>query len=85
MSNQKFEPKQGAFDLKPTPICLDEPLRGERDIALHRRLYCGHYGGCLNQSVREGWAGFSCMSCPLRDLTAQGPRSEPFAHERHTE
>jgi hypothetical protein len=70
------------FVLTPTPTELDAPLRGEQDIAAHRRLYCGHYSGCLNQSVREGWAGFSCMRCPLRDLASHGPGSEPFAQQR---
>ena len=84
MRNEKLvmEPKQEQFLLRPSPMCLDMPLRGERDIAQHRRLYCGHYGGCLDQSVREGWAGFSCMHCPLRDLAHQRPGSEPFAHQR---
>lgn len=76
------EIKKSAFMLTPTPTQLDAPLRGERDIAAHRRLYCGHYGGCLNQSVHEGWAGFSCLRCPLRDLAHHGLHTEPFAQQR---
>ena len=81
----KMEAKQETFLLRPSPTCLDMPLRGERDIAQHRRLYCGHYSACLDQSVREGWAGFSCLHCPLRDLASGGPRSEPFAQQRRSQ
>ena len=45
--------------LKPNPVQHEEPLRGEADIAQHRRLYCGHYSRCLDVSVREGWSGFT--------------------------
>ena len=68
--------------LKPSPVPMETPLRGEQDIAQHRRLYCAHYGACLDQSVREGWAGFSCLHCPLRDYASPGPRSEAFARQR---
>lgn len=74
--------KTDHFRLKPAPTPLESPLRGERDIARHRRLYCGHYNGCLSQSVRQGWAAFSCLHCPLRDYAGDGPGSEPFAHQR---
>ncbi len=70
------------INLKPTPVPLESPLRGEQDIAQHRRLYCGHYSRCLDQSVREGWAGFTCLHCPLRDYASAGPGSEPFARQR---
>jgi len=68
--------------LKPTPVPLESPLRGEQDIAQHRRLYCAHYGACLDQSVREGWSGFTCLHCPLRDYASPGPGSEAFACQR---
>jgi len=70
---------------KPEPSPLDGPLRSEADVARHRRLYCGHYDRCLSQSVREGWGGFSCMHCPLRDQATQGLAPEPFADQRHSE
>lgn len=75
-----IEVKSTGFIPRPNPVSFDAPLRGEADIAMHRRLYCGHYSNCLNQSVHEGWAGFSCTHCPLRDYASNGPRSEPFAH-----
>lgn len=84
MRNEKLETdlKDQPLTMRPTPTSLETPLRGEADIAAHRRLYCGHYGNCLNLSVREGWAGFSCMHCPLRDYATGGPGSEAFASQR---
>ncbi len=86
MRNEKslIETKPGTFFLRPSPTCLDTPLRGEREIEHHRRLYCGHYSACLDQSVREGWPGFTCLNCPLRDLASGGPGTEPFAFQRRT-
>lgn len=57
--------------LKPTPTELDGPLRSERDIARHRRLYCVHYAGCLDESINKSWGGFSCMRCPISELTGE--------------
>lgn len=73
------------FSLQPTPTPLDSALHSERDIAKHRRLYCGHYNNCLSLSVREGWAGFTCLNCPLKDLAVEGLTSEPFAHQRRNQ
>ena len=70
---------------KPEPRPLEGALRTEADIALHRRLYCGHYDGCLSRSVHESWGGFTCMHCPLRDQASQGLSVEPFADRRHGE
>jgi hypothetical protein len=84
LRNEKTAPEANRqnFMLRPTPTSLETPLRGEEDIAQHRRLYCGHYSNCLNLSVREGWSGFSCMHCPLRDHAIERPGSEGFAHQR---
>lgn len=71
--------------LKPEPMQLKAPLRNEEDVLQHRRLYCGHYDQCLNQSVYSGWAGFSCSRCPMRDQVVQSPNSEPFAHQRRSQ
>ena len=68
--------------LKPEPMKLKGPLRSEAEVLEHRRLYCGHYDQCLNESVYSGWAGFSCTRCPMRDLGVKSPSSEPFAHQR---
>ena len=75
--------KTPAF-LQPEPMQLKAQLRSDADVAQHRRLYCGHYDQCLNQSVYAGWAGFSCTRCPMRDLGVQTPSSEPFAHQRRS-
>ncbi len=84
MRNEKvvLEVNNPHFILKPTPMSMEAPLRGEEDIETHRRLYCGHYSNCLDVSVREAWPGFTCMHCPLRDLASHGPGSEPFARGR---
>jgi hypothetical protein len=70
--------------LAPAPMQLKAQLRSDEDVLQHRRLYCGHYDQCLNQSVYSGWAGFSCSRCPMRDLAVQGATSEPFAHQRRS-
>jgi hypothetical protein len=70
--------------LRPSPTSLDTPLRDEADILVHRRLYCGHYSGCLDHSCREGWVGFTCLHCPLRDHPTAGNDHERFAHERRS-
>lgn len=59
---------------KPEPAELDSPLRGERDIARHRRLYCAHYDGCLDHSIAAGWESFSCVRCPLSEEADKAPR-----------
>jgi hypothetical protein len=74
--------KPATLSLTPSPSPLESPLFSEKDILQHRRLHCGHYNGCLNQSVREGWGGFSCMHCPLRDAPVEGLDRELFAHDR---
>jgi hypothetical protein len=84
--NEKLVAHQEArtpqLELRPMPTSLDVPLRGEADIAVHRRLYCAHYGACLDQSVKQGWTGFTCLRCPLRDTATASPGSEPFARQR---
>ncbi len=80
--NEIETPNAPFMALKPNPVQLESPLRGEADIAQHRRLYCGHYSRCLDVSVREGWSGFTCLHCPLRDFASGGPRSESFARQR---
>ncbi len=57
---------------KPAPTPLDGPLRSEKDISTHRRIYCGHYHQCLNESIRRGWAAFTCVRCPI----SEGPGKE---------
>lgn len=73
------------LDLRPNPVSLEGPLRSERDVAQHRRLYCGSYDRCLDHSVQEGWDGFTCTHCPLRDLAGNSPGSTSYAHQRYGE
>ncbi|HEY0881879.1 MAG TPA: hypothetical protein VGD87_10140 [Archangium sp.] len=68
--------------LQPTPTSLEGPLRSERDVAQHRRLYCSHYEKCLDRSVAEGWDGFTCTHCPLQAIADEGPGSLPYARAR---
>ncbi len=44
---------------------------------------CPHYGGCLNESVEQGWESFSCLQCPIAPKAEVVPH-EPgsYAHER---
>lgn len=69
---------------QPEPVPLDSPLRGEKDIARHRRLYCSHYDRCLDHSIAQGWQSFSCTMCPLSEAAAKGPSTAvPFATARN--
>lgn len=77
--------KNRRFILKPEPAGLPDLLRSEDDIALHRRLDCGHYDGCLTQSVRENWVSFTCRHCPLRDVARPAARQNELAHQRISE
>lgn len=80
-----MEMKNRKFILMPAPTPLDGPLRTEADVATHRRLYCGNYDRCLDESVRQGWAGFTCMHCPLRNVAGHGLPVAPFADQRRRE
>jgi hypothetical protein len=71
--------------LMPAPVAMEGALRTDEEVARHRRLYCSHYDGCLDLSVREAWGGFSCLQCPLKDVAGHGPAHEPFAHQRRAE
>ena len=75
-------PGKGAIILFPLPTRLEGPLLTEREIDTHRRPHCVRYNACLDRSVREGWGGFSCARCPLRDAAPPGLSSERFAHHR---
>lgn len=75
-------PPAATAHLVPTPTSLEGPLRSERDVLTHRRLYCAHYDRCLDRSVHEGWDGFTCTHCPLQRFASDGPGSRPYAHQR---
>lgn len=66
--------KNPLLTLKPEPSQLESVLRGEQDIATHRRLYCHHYDGCLDHSIAAGWQSFSCIHCPLSEVADKQPR-----------
>ena len=68
--------------LRPMPTELDGPLRSERDIAKHRRLYCPFYDRCLDESIRLDWQGFSCARCPLCETVGRAPGPGSFAQQR---
>jgi hypothetical protein len=38
-----------------------------------RRVFCKHYGQCLDWSVARGWRGFSCLHCEDHRPTDQRP------------
>ncbi len=71
--------------LKPEPTALEATLRGEEEIAKHRRLYCAHYDGCLNASIASGWQSFSCTRCALSPYAENSPRLATFAHDRRND
>lgn len=66
----------------PSPVPFLGALSTDLELARHRRPYCAHYSACLDRSVKEGWDGFTCSHCPLRDEAPATPASERFAHER---
>lgn len=71
--------KRCAVLTKPSPTRLEEPIRSERQLAVHRRLGCPHYSECLDQSVHLGWESFSCEQCPLAAQSSD-PRVELMAY-----
>ena len=86
MSSSKFpaDVKQVlAAELRPAPARYVGPLRSDDDIARHRRLYCTRYRQCLDDSIRAGWDGFTCLHCPLRDAAGESS-SAPFAQDRRS-
>lgn len=71
-----------ARDGRPSPVPYRGALSTDAELAWHRRPYCPHDRACLDRSVKEGWAGFTCSHCPLRDEAPAAPASERFAVER---
>lgn len=61
---------------------LSDALSTDAELARHRRPYCPHYRACLDRSVKEGWDGFTCAHCPLRDAAPETPGPAAFANER---
>lgn len=66
----------------PSPVPFPGALSTDLELARHRRPYCAHYRVCLDRSVKEGWDGFTCSHCPLRDEAPGAPASDGFALER---
>ena len=34
-----------------------------RPSCIRRRIWCTHYGTCLDHAIKQGWSGFSCEVC----------------------
>jgi hypothetical protein len=50
----------------PTELRLaKKPPRG-KDAAVHRRVYCVHYDGCLDLAVMRDWRSWTCARCLVR-------------------
>jgi hypothetical protein len=45
------------------------PLRWNRRHAAPQELHCRHRQACLDEAVRRGFPGFSCMGCADAELT----------------
>lgn len=61
--------------MKPCPTDLPQTINPEAGpakagVEVHRNLNCHHYDMCLDEAVRRGWQSFSCVRCPLYQLTA---------------
>ncbi len=61
--------------LKPCPTDLPQTINPEAGpkragVETHRNLNCHHYDNCLDEAVKEGWQSFTCVKCPLYELTA---------------
>lgn len=46
-----------------TPIRMTSALLGAEEVAVHRRLECSGYDGCLAFTASQDWEGFSCRGC----------------------
>ncbi|MBI3182360.1 MAG: hypothetical protein HYZ28_09475 [Myxococcales bacterium] len=69
----------------PRPTPLELPIRNERDVEFHRNLYCRFYDQCLDFSVKESWASWTCHHCPLFGSQEDAPRAREFAERRNRE
>ena len=53
--------------MTPFPIRLEIVSKGITDnqpsAETHRNLFCPRYDKCLNEAVKKGWPGFSCIQC----------------------
>lgn len=41
------------------------PLEPDFDIEVDRRIYCRHYGTCLDYAFVKKWVSWSCGNCPI--------------------
>jgi hypothetical protein len=58
--------------MNPNPTQMDRNLRSLAEVQRHRNLRCTRYDKCLSACVNQGWAGFTCIACPLlRDSSAE--------------
>jgi hypothetical protein len=64
---------------KPNPTELFAHMRFLSSVTKHRNLYCAHYDRCLDQAVKQGWEGWSCLNCPLFRVEGQKPDVRDFA------
>lgn len=69
----------------PCPSPLEAPIRSEEDVEKHRNLYCRLYDRCLDVSVAEGWASWSCGQCALFHFIEDAPHPRDFATRRSNE
>ena len=58
----------------PNPTGLGA-LVEDRDVAKHRRIFCGWYEHCLDQAVAGRWASWTCEHCPLFVFELSVPRA----------
>lgn len=74
--------------MKPNPTDLPQTINPEAGpkragVETHRNLDCSHYDACLDEAVRCGWQSFTCMKCPLYQITTAPQMGiEAFATQR---
>lgn len=62
--------KHGPLPSTSNPL-LAPQIRREEDAAKIRRLTCVRYGDCLTKASDNGWKGFTCRSCGVRETIDQ--------------
>lgn len=61
---------------RPNPSALGRVLESD-EVDGHRSVGCPHYEDCLDHACKAGWAGWSCVDCPLHV-----PAATPTSIER---
>ena len=49
----------------PGPTELEATINPERHVEEVRSLFCDGYDTCLEEALRQDWASWTCVGCPM--------------------